>query len=80
MPKVIRARYVRIVCNGASTSTWNSITEVRIRLDESQGLDIVQRKEEHGANRGYFDLSGHRIAHPSRKGIYVVGGKKIVVK
>ena len=80
MPKVIRARYMRIVCNGASTSTWNSITEVRIRLDESQGLDIVQRKEEHGANRGYFDLSGHRIAHPSRKGIYVVGGKKIVVK
>ena len=80
MPKVIRARYVRIVCNGASTSTWNSITEVRIRIDESQGLDIVQHKEEHGANRGYFDLSGHRIAHPSRKGIYVVGGKKIVVK
>ena len=36
LPDAVEARYVRIVCNGASTSPWNSITEARIRVDDAQ--------------------------------------------
>ena len=35
LPEAVEARYVRIVCNGASSTTWNSITEARIRLEET---------------------------------------------
>lgn len=40
-PSVVNARYVRIVCNGNSTGgeNWNSVTEVRIRFDESSGVE-----------------------------------------
>ncbi|MBQ3781578.1 MAG: glycoside hydrolase family 88 protein [Bacteroidaceae bacterium] len=34
------ARYVRIVCNGTSAGDWNSITEVRVRVQDSSFQEI----------------------------------------
>jgi hypothetical protein len=31
-------------------------------------------------NAGWFDLSGRRITQPVQKGIYIVDGKKTIVK
>ena len=47
------------------------------RLDGSTGIDEV--KGESGEVKTVYDLQGRRVANPT-KGIYIVGGKKVVVK
>jgi hypothetical protein len=44
-PETVKARYIRIICNGNSSGgeNWNSITEVRIRFDVSSGVAAVHR-------------------------------------
>ncbi len=46
-------------------------------FDESTGINTVKKAE--AANGKYFNLAGQRIAKPT-KGLYIVNGKKIVVK
>ena len=85
----VEARYVRLLCSGNSTNLWNSPTEVRIRYDTTDGIDMgdALRLNDKGQmkNDKCYDLSGRRIdssffiLHSSfRKGIYIVNGKKIV--
>ena len=85
----VEARYVRLLCSGNSTNLWNSPTEVRIRYDTTDGIDMgdAPRLNDKGQmkNDKCYDLSGRRIdssffiLHSSfRKGIYIVNGKKIV--
>lgn len=40
LPDATQARYVRIVCNGTSAGDWNSITEVRVRVQDSSLFDL----------------------------------------
>ena len=47
--------------------------------DELTVIKAVAHSEEKGADV-YYDLSGRRIAQPTAKGIYIVNGKKIIVK
>ncbi|MBR3513108.1 MAG: glycoside hydrolase family 88 protein [Bacteroidaceae bacterium] len=44
LPQTVEARYVRIYCNGASTTAWNSILEARVRLEDTvgEGLDVPE--------------------------------------
>ena len=56
---VTEARYVRIYCNCASTSTWNSMTEARVCVtDEPDG---IEPKTDDKPNSGFakvYDLTG----------------------
>jgi hypothetical protein len=46
--------------------------------DEATGIENVNR--ETITNNRYYDLQGRRVSGAAQKGIYVVNGKKIVVK
>ena len=80
----IEARYVRLLCSGNSTNNWNSPTEIRIRFDEIDGISSPTPNsssrggEEAGA---WYDLSGRRITNsPTTKGLYIINGKKTIIK
>ncbi len=81
----VEARYVRLLCSGNSTNNWNSPTEIRIRFNEIDGLDSPERPDT-AVNGEIYDISGRHIANvkgPNGKlprGIYIVGGRKVVVK
>lgn len=45
---------------------------------ETTGVADVKSKME-DERGGYFDLSGRRVAHPT-KGLYIVNGKKVIIK
>lgn len=40
LPETMEVRYIRVVCNGASNTTWNSITEARVRVADLTIYDI----------------------------------------
>ena len=46
--------------------------------DESTGIQTVQNSELKGSGE-YYNLSGQRVATP-QKGLYIVNGKKVLVK
>lgn len=46
-------------------------------FDETTGVSDARGEMEHAGT--YFDLQGRRVAHPT-KGLYVVSGKKLVIK
>ena len=60
----------------------NSTAAARFELNfdgqELTGIDELSAAD--GADRRTTDLQGRRVAQPQAKGIYVVGGKKMVVK
>ncbi|MCQ2255459.1 MAG: hypothetical protein MJZ29_08175 [Bacteroidaceae bacterium] len=50
-----------------------------VKHDEETGIDTPINLAE-PSDAAIFDLSGRRVAYPSAPGIYIRGGKKIVVK
>ena len=77
----VEARYVRLLCNGNSTNKWNSPTEIRVRFDE---LDTIEDLTPEPSSKvveseNWYDLAGRKTT-PVRKGIYIVNGKKVLVK
>lgn len=77
----VEARYVRLLCSGNSTNNWNSPTEVRIRFNDTDAIEsLSEEAEEVGTADGpIFDLAGRRV-NALRKGIFVINGKKVLVK
>ena len=51
----------------------------RLRFDFGGTTDIDNSEIRHHDSEIIFDLSGRRVTHPA-KGIYIVGGKKVVIK
>ena len=49
-----------------------------IRTDAT-GIANVAKSQEQTASSQYFNLAGQRVAHPA-KGLYIVNGKKVIVK
>ena len=47
-------------------------------LNDVTGLSETVRADR-GRNEAFYDLQGRRVAHPS-KGIYIIDGKKVIVK
>ena len=48
--------------------------------DETTGIEAVNvNTESANVSREYFNLSGQRVANPS-KGLYIVNGKKVIIK
>jgi hypothetical protein len=57
----------------------NSSREFLDILGEVTGID-GRYKMEDGRSDVYYDLSGRRVMNPTKKGIYIVNGSKVVVK
>jgi hypothetical protein len=45
--------------------------------DDATGIQAV--RDSRPAVDGYYNLAGQRVAHPT-KGLYIVGGRKVVIK
>lgn len=56
----------------------NQLTEVEVVLVDATGIQSVQVENE-SANRAVFDLQGRRVQQAS-KGLYIINGKKVLVK
>ena len=46
--------------------------------NETTGIQTVANSQQSAAN-SYYDLQGRRVAQPT-KGLYIVNGKKVVIK
>ena len=67
-----------IQCNKEAGEPFN-FTAVVLVKDGATGIANVAKSQEQTANSQYFNLAGQRVAHPA-KGLYIVNGKKVIVK
>ena len=58
-----------------STAPWSSFGNIVALTDEEMSVEQSVIEEQHEI----YDLQGHRVTHPT-KGIYIVDGKKMVIK
>ena len=66
-----------IQCNKEAGEPFN-FTAVVLVKDGATGIDATLVNSEK-VNSQYFNLAGQRVAHPA-KGLYIVNGKKVIVK
>ena len=66
-----------IQCNKEAGEPFN-FTAVVLVKKETTGIDATLVNSEK-VNSQYFNLAGQRVAHPA-KGLYIVNGKKVLVK
>ena len=66
-----------IQCNKEAGEPFN-FTAVVLVKDGTTGIDATLVNSEK-VNSQYFNLAGQRVAHPA-KGLYIVNGKKVLVK
>lgn len=52
---------------------------VDLDFNEPTGIETVANSQEVNANNKFFNLAGQRVAQPT-KGLYIVNGKKVLVK
>ena len=67
-----------IQCHKEAGEAFN-FTAVVLVKDGATGIANVAKSQEQTANSQYFNLAGQRVAHPA-KGLYIVNGKKVIVK
>ena len=67
-----------IQCNKEAGDPFN-FTAVVLVKDGATGIAAVAKSQEQTANSQYFNLAGQRVAHPA-KGLYIVNGKKVIVR
>jgi hypothetical protein len=67
-----------IQCDKKAGEPFN-FTAVVLVKDGATGIANVAKSQEQTANSQYFNLAGQRVAQP-RKGLYIVNGKKVIVK
>ena len=49
-------------------------------VEMTDGIADVSVTDNVNANNAIFDLSGRRVATPTRKGIYIINGKKVAIR
>ena len=67
--------YLKVLKSSIDESSSHALT-VRFG-DEATGINAV--KSEEVKNNSVFNLSGQRVSQPT-KGLYIVNGKKIIIK
>ena len=67
-----------IQCDKKAGEAFN-FTAVVLVKDGATGIANVAKSQEQTANSQYFNLAGQRVAQPT-KGLYIVNGKKVIVK
>ncbi len=68
--------YLQIPTSWVASTAQKS---VNIRFDEGETTGIDEVKGENGESKTIYDLSGRKVETPTR-GIYIIGGKKVLVK
>ncbi len=71
-----------IQCNKEAGEPFN-FTAVVLVKDGGTGIAAVAKSQELTANSQYFNLAGQRVANgqkPTAKGLYIVNGKKVIIK
>ena len=68
--------YLQIPTSRVASTAQKS---VNIRFDEGETTGIDEVKGENGESKAIYDLSGRKVETPTR-GIYIIGGKKVLVK
>ena len=63
-----------ILMSGGQDATISN--EILIRAENTTGIDAIRKDAEDGK---VYDLSGRQVKTP-RKGVYIINGKKVVVK
>ncbi len=67
--------------NHTTTSTDTPPARLLIGWNDTTGMEDVKWKMEDGRSERWYTIDGRRLSgKPNAKGIYIVGGKKIVVK
>lgn len=67
--------YLQILTSALPTAGARSV--VLDWDDDATGVQVV--RDSRPAVDGYYNLAGQRVAHPT-KGLYIVGGRKVVIK
>lgn len=74
---------VGIKCTSAPAAYWTMFDHFRLYFfggtKPSDGIDVPRSGTRQGTSGKIYDLQGRRIAALSKKGLYIVDGKKIVV-
>lgn len=60
-----------------TATATNKITEIVIVMDSETGIESVSSIN---VNNKAYDLSGRRVQNLQQGGIYIVNGKKVLVK
>jgi hypothetical protein len=60
-----------------ATAPWSSFGNIVPLTDENMGVEQLTSDDR---QMTVYDLTGRRVAHPTKSGIYIVGGKKVVIK
>ena len=58
---------------------WKNFTILSIK-DYEDGIESPEAMQDKAGNAPYYTLDGKPAARPTRKGIYVKDGKKVIVK
>ena len=74
-----------VIGKGTYQCTWDgdwhseAYDDYALLAKKLAGIANVAKSQEQTANSQYFNLAGQRVAHPA-KGLYIVNGKKVIVK
>ena len=52
---------------------------LNLGFDDATGIESIAKSQELTANGQYYNLSGQRVAQPT-KGLYIVNGRKVIIK
>ena len=64
----------------SAVPTANGISFYGLRFDDEEGTTAVENVEVVTEDVVIFDLSGRRVNEITAPGIYIIGGKKVLVK
>ena len=53
--------------------------EFTLIFDDGETTEIMKVASQEKASQGYYDLQGRRVANPT-SGLYIVNGKKVIIK
>lgn len=68
-----------VVTDGKFTMPADDVT-VTVTFKVATGIQNVSVENDSLENATFYDLNGRRVENPSKKGIYIVNGKKVVIK
>ena len=67
-----------LLINGSGAALAPSL-DIVWNTNNPAGISEIAKSQEPKANGQYFDLQGRRVTNPT-KGLYIVNGKKVIVK
>ena len=76
--KLAEVDRLMVQCNKEEGDPFN-FTAIVLVKKETTGIENVANSKERTANSLFFNLAGQRVPNP-RKGLYIVNGKKVIMK